>query len=108
MCVFPIQMLFLKKFITIELLFRKFFIKLHIEVIFCETGKSITCFDKQSYKDCFLLFWKNKVLSDRRVFVKWENTHLRQISADHHTKEDGSMEELYFLQDKLYGKVQKK
>ena len=49
-----------------------------------------------------LLFFKNKDWENIRVFIGWENTHMRQISADHHTKEDGTKEELYTLQYNLY------
>ena len=37
-----------------------------------------------------------------------KHTHIRQISAYHHTKEDGSKEELSNLQDNLYYQVKKK
>ena len=50
---------------------------------------------------------KNKAWENRRVFHEWENTHNCQISADHHTKEDGSKEKLLVSQDKLDDKVQK-
>ena len=53
------------------------------------------------------MFCKNKSCSNRRVFLEWANTHTRQISADHHTKEDWSKEELLILQDNLYDQVQK-
>ena len=43
-----------------------------------------------------------------RVFLGWENSHMRQISADNHTKEDGPKEELSILQDNLGDQVQKK
>ena len=48
-----------------------------------------------------LLFLKKKAWENRRVFLGLENTHMRQISADRHTKEDGPNEELYNLQDNL-------
>ena len=32
---------------------------------------------------------------------------MHQISADHHTKEDGSKEELFILQDNLYEQLHK-
>ena len=47
--------------------------------------------------------WEN-----RRVFLGWENTHMRQISADHHAKEGGPKKELSILQDNLDDQVQKK
>ena len=51
---------------------------------------------------------KNKSWENRRVLLEWENTHMKQICADNHTKEDGSKEELLVLQDKLGDKLQKK
>ena len=47
------------------------------------------------------LFFKNKAWENRRVFLGWEKTHMRHISADRHTKEDGTNEELYNLQDNM-------
>ena len=54
-----------------------------------------------------LLFWKNKARQNRRFLLECENTHIHQISADHHTKEDGYKEELLILQDNLDDKVHK-
>ena len=50
---------------------------------------------------------KNKAWTNRRVFLEWENIHTHQISADHHTKEDRSKEELLVLQDNLDYQVKK-
>ena len=54
-----------------------------------------------------LLLLKNKAWEKRRVLLLWENTHIRQISADHHTKEDGPKEEFSILQYNLDDQVQK-
>ena len=40
-------------------------------------------------------------------FLEWENTHLRQISVDYHTKEGGSNEYLLLFQDNIDGKLHK-
>ena len=44
---------------------------------------------------------RNKARAKRRVFLDWENTHKRQISTNHNTKEHGTKEELMILQDNL-------
>ena len=33
---------------------------------------------------------KNKYWEYRKILLEWEKTHMLKISADHHTKEDGS------------------
>ena len=54
-----------------------------------------------------LLFFKNKTWANIRVFLRWENTPMRQISADHHIKEDGPKEDFFVLQDNPDDQVQK-
>ena len=54
-----------------------------------------------------LLFLKNKTWEKIRVFLGRENTHMRQISEDNHTKEDSPNEELSILQDNLDYQAQK-
>ena len=46
-------------------------------------------------------------MGKQKSFLEWEKTHVNQISADHHTKEDGSKEELLILQENLDNQVQK-
>ena len=55
-----------------------------------------------------LLFRKNKYWENIRVLLERENAHMHQISADNHTKQEGSNEELLVLQDNMDGQVQKK
>ena len=50
---------------------------------------------------------KIRLWEKRRAFLGCENTHMRYISADHHTKEDGPKEELSILQDNLDDQLQK-
>ena len=53
---------------------------------------------------CSEIYYKR----DRRVLLEREKQYMRQISADHHTKEDGSKEELLILEYNLDEKVHKK
>ena len=48
-----------------------------------------------------LLFYKNKAWTNRIIFLEWENKPTQNISADNHTKEDGSKDELLILQYNL-------
>ena len=73
LCVFPSQVLVLKKE-SIKLCFRQHGIQPKIAVIFQGTWRGIAYFEKQSYKDDVLLFWKNKAWENRRVFLECE-TH---------------------------------
>ena len=64
------------------------------------------------FKETILQIWcaiflKDNHWSKRRVFLEWANTHMCQTSADNHTKEYGSKEELLILQYNLDDKVQK-
>ena len=47
-------------------------------------------------------------MEKQKSFLEWENTHTHQISAYHHTKEDGYKEELLILKYNLDDKSQKK
>ena len=50
---------------------------------------------------------KNKDWENIRVLLEWEKIHTNQISGDHHTKQDGSKEDLIVLQDNLDDQVHK-
>ena len=74
--------------------------------ILVNRGGGIADFDKQAYKYDAILFWKHKAWINWRVFPGWKKIHTIQISADHHTEEDGYKEELLILKDNLDDKVQ--
>ena len=96
-----------KSFCSIKLCFYQRGIQPNISFIFWGTGRSIEDFDKQAYGYYVFLFLKIYTWANRRVLLEWENTHMRQISADHRTKDDVSKAELLILHDNLDGQVQK-
>ena len=81
----------------IKICFRNLRMQPNIVVIFWLKGKMITAFMKQAYVDDVILLLKDKVRSDRRVFLDWANTHLHQIIEYNHNKKDSSKEQLLLL-----------
>ena len=93
-------------FCSIKIFFRQRGIKPNISLIFWGKGKGIKYVRKNTTKMMHSCS-ENKYWSDRRVFHEWANTHMRQISAERHTKEDCSKGELLILQYNRYVTVQK-
>ena len=104
--VFTIQVLVPTNVFFIKLCFHQCGIQQNIAFIFWGAVKEITDSEKNPTKT-MCSFSENNNWAYRRVFLEWENTHMRQISAYHNTKEDGYKEELRILKYNLDVKVQK-
>ena len=104
--VFTIQVLVPTNVFFIKLCFHQCGIQPNIAFIFWGVVKEITDSEKSPTKT-MCSFSENNNWAYRRVFLEWENTHMRQISAYHNTKEDGYKEELRILKYNLDVKVQK-